>query len=618
VISLHPRRIVLLLCVPMSVIAVQPRSSNSQDLLNDNPQYSPFNLELRPYATLPTNSKNIISMTTRPGDARLYVTTQEGQIHVIDQDGTANGRPVLWFDVASAESILGHPLHGRSSQAGLQSLAFHPDFNRHGMPGYGKLYTTMLEQRPESPLGHFYLGDSAHGTGIPADGVLAEWTFNHQAGLVDVNSYRELFRVNMPVYDHPIKQARFNPYARPGDETYGLLYMTHGDANIKHSPNDDPQQLGNVLGKMLRIDPLQSATERYSIPDSNPLVTSNDPGVLKEIYAYGMRNPHTFSFNRDPQGNVHILAGDIGRNNVEEINSIVSGGNYGWPKREGTFAHSQVPESDPNAGYITGVAALPPNEVLLGYSFPMAQFDHNAMFGEIGSGNAIASGFVLRNGFDVNLHDQLIFNNFANHDGIVYHADFGEILDAVDRLIADDPHTDEPSELTQAVLHKIRLSLDHDNDMSTPPQLYDDFLQLLNAPRSDTRYGEGVFGEMYISSKTNGQIYLVTNSIPLFGDYNGDGAVEAADYTIWRSTFGETGYQLAADGNGNGHVDARDYDIWRAHFGAMSSSGSSLDLALRREVPEPNGLLILFTVTFASLMGRHSCAVDRYVSRTSH
>jgi hypothetical protein len=62
----------------------------------------------------------------------------------------------------------------------------------------------------------------------------------------------------------------------------------------------------------------------------------------------------------------------------------------------------------------------------------------------------------------------------------------------------------------------LRLSLDHDNNPSTPPESYDDFLELLDESRSDIRFGQGVAGEMYISSKRNGTIYLVTNSVPPF------------------------------------------------------------------------------------------------------
>ena len=578
------------------------RAANGQDLLNDNPTFSPFNLELRPYATLPAGDSRIIGMTTRTGDTRLYVTTEGGRIYTINTDAAGTTTPVIWFDVSSAEASLGHPLFGNFSQTGLQSVAFHPDFDRVGTLGYEKLYTTMLEQRPANSAGHVYLGDSAHGSGVEADGVLAEWTFNHQTGQVDTNSYRELFRVNMPLLDHPIKQARFNPYAKPGEEDYGLLYMTHGDSNVKSSPSDDSQHLGNVLGKMIRINPLQSGANRYTIAPTNPFAGSNDPGVLKEIYASGLRNPHTFSFNQDDQNNIAILAGDIGRNNVEEVNLIVPGGNYGWPKREGTFVHLQLTDSDPNEGYITGVAPLPTNEAILGYTFPAAQYDHNAGYGEINTGSAIASGFVIRNGSDPNLHNQFIFNDFSNQDGNVYHADFGELLNAATKLNSNDPQRDEPRELTQAVVRKLRLSLDEDNNPNTPPQIYDDFRSLLNWPRSDTRYGEGVFGEMYISSKINGKIYLVTNSMPLLGDYNDDRVVDANDYVLWRHSLGQAGYHLAADGDGNGVVNATDYDVWRKQFGQTSLSGAGTS----GTVPEPASSFMLVVVILLLAVRRHS------------
>jgi hypothetical protein len=526
-------------------------------------------------------------MTTRTGDSRLYVTTEGGSIYTIDTDATGHKTANEWFDVHNAEISLGHPLFGNFSQLGLQSVAFHPDFDRVGTPGYGKLYTTMLEQRPTDSTGHFYLGDSAHGSNIAEDGVLAEWTYNHQTGQVDTNSYRELFRVNMPILDHPIKQARFNPYSQPGDEDYGLLYMTHGDSNTKESPTDDPQHLGNVLGKMIRINPLQSGSSRYTIPATNPFATSSDPGVLKEIYAYGLRNPHTYSFNRDDQNHIDILAGDIGRNNVEEVDLITSGANYGWPKREGTFVHLQLPDSDPNEGYITGVAPLPANEAANGYTFPVAQYDHNAGYSEINTGSAIASGFVIRNASDPNLHNQLILNDFADRDGLVYHVDFGDMISAVTKLDAGDPQRDQPADLTQAELHKLHLALDADSDPSTPPQIYDNFKSLLNATRSDTRYGEGMLGEMYISSKVNGTIYLVTNSVPLVGDYNHNGQVDAADYVVWRESSGQAGYQLAADGNGDGTVDSTDYDLWRAHFGAVWSAPGGGGANAGGAVPEP-------------------------------
>ena len=102
----------LIPCVLLFMMVALPHTARAQDLLNDDPQYSPFNLELRPFATLPTNSKNIISMTTRSGDARLYVSTQEGQIYVIDQDANGSTTPAdsYWPQASdiSPEELLSH------------------------------------------------------------------------------------------------------------------------------------------------------------------------------------------------------------------------------------------------------------------------------------------------------------------------------------------------------------------------------------------------------------------------------------------------------------------------------------------------------------------------------
>lgn len=514
-----------------------PRSS-APDLLNDVIDISDFRLELRPYVTMGPNYDDIISMTTRPGDTRLYVTTQEGYVFVINKNANGTGSAVQFFNFTSTLSSAGRSMSGSSGQLGLQSVAFHPDFNKVGQPGYGILYTSYLENRPGNTSGLNFLGNSVSGSGVNADGVLAEWTYNFNTQQVDPSSFRELFRVRMPSYAHPIKQAQFNPRAVPGDEDYGLLYLTHGDSNVKDSPNNDPLRLDNALGKMIRINPLQSGADRYTIPATNPFADSTDPNVLKEIYAYGFRNPHTYSFNRDDSGVDHILVGDIGRNNVEEVNLVLPGANYGWPEREGTFVHLQLPDSDPNAGYITGLAPLPPNEATLGLTYPVAQYDHDATVSEVSSGNAIASGFVIRNGSDPNLHNQFIFGDFSRRTvSNAFHTDFEEMLSAVTQLNSSDPSRDGPSELTQAPVHSLPISIDHDNNPATAPQLYDGFLELLQAStstnRTDIRFGEGAFGEMYVTSKVNGTIYLVTNSVPVSGDARADGSVSGSDF-LWK------------------------------------------------------------------------------------
>src|SRR5262245_58548398 len=105
----RPRHRILLAILGSSLFVLIAPSSpvRAQDLLNDNPQYSPFNLELRPFVMLPANDRSIIGMTTRKGDARLYVATEGGRIYTINPDGSGGVTPAPWFDLAGAEAALG-------------------------------------------------------------------------------------------------------------------------------------------------------------------------------------------------------------------------------------------------------------------------------------------------------------------------------------------------------------------------------------------------------------------------------------------------------------------------------------------------------------------------------
>jgi len=209
--------------------------------------------------------------------------------------------------------------------AGLRSVAFHPEFASNG-----KFYVSLMERRPGDPTQHHYLSDVT--VPIVADGVLIEFTADPDSLQVDPFSYRELFRVGMTTYDHTIKQIAFNPHAQPGSEDYGLLYIGHGDGSVK-SATAGGGQSRDALGKILRINPLQTATANYGIPDDNPFVGDNT--MLDEVFSVGHRNPHHLAFASDGR----IFVAEPGRDNIDEINVIESGANYGWSAREGTYVH---------------------------------------------------------------------------------------------------------------------------------------------------------------------------------------------------------------------------------------------------------------------------------------
>jgi sugar lactone lactonase YvrE len=103
-------------------------------------------------------------------------------------------------------------------------------------------------------------------------------------------------------------------------------------------------------------------------------------------------------------------------------------------------------------------------------------------------------------------------------------------------------------------------------------------------------------------------IYSVV-AVGLAGDYNLDGVVDAADYTVWRDTLGQSGTGLAADGNRNNEIDPGDYEVWKSHFGAVSpgigaGSGAGGDSTGQAAVPEPATLVLLITGMLATLFRR--------------
>jgi hypothetical protein len=229
---------------------------------------------------------------------------------------------------------------------------------------------------------------------------------------VDPHSARELMRIDKPQFNHNGGALVF------GDDN--LLYISLGDggnANDEgdgHDPGGNGQSLraGNVLGKILRINPLgrNSANGNYGVPPANPLVGKRG---ADEIYAYGFRNPYRMNFDR-ATGNLWI--GDVGQNDIEEIDIAQKGGNYGWPIKEGTFLFDDgagLPPPDTGHGfvYLDGTENRP------GLIDPIAQYDHVDGAGAPETRVAIVAGFVYH-GREVNaLRGRFIFGDYSAEIG---------------------------------------------------------------------------------------------------------------------------------------------------------------------------------------------------------
>jgi Glucose / Sorbosone dehydrogenase len=452
---------------------------------------SPLALQVRPFATVPLATSGLaprLNVLAHVNDRLFVADEKDGRIYEI-----TGGRVSLWFDVAAAMlASTGRPLDALAGNvhSGLRSLAFHPQFASNG-----RFYTSLMEQRPANPAAHRYLSDVPNP--IAADSVLVEWSANPATMVASPTSYREVFRVGVPVYDHPIKQILFRPGARAVDADYGLLYIAHGDGSVL-SVTVGGGMANDARGKILRIDPLATATAPYSVPPSNPFVGS--ASMIPEVYSLGHRNPHHLAFARDGT----LIAAEDGRDNIDEINIIQPGANHGWPVREGTLVHLA------QGTLYDGVAALPAGDESFGYTYPAAQFLHQGVRGAIFTGQALGGGYVVENGSALNGH------YFATD--FVFTGDvFTTPLVALKSAVTKGP----AAALKMAPLRKASVLFDHDANPATPPLALPTLLDMTRlAPsydgsgRVDIRYGQGPRGELYLLSKRDRRVYLVTNSVP--------------------------------------------------------------------------------------------------------
>lgn len=297
-----------------------------------------------------------------PGEpGRLYIVDQPGVIWALDLETKVATR---FFDLGAGglglPVALGFLGPNTFDERGLLGLAFHPDYPRNG-----KLYTYTSEPSSGAPTFPTTLP-----VGTPADhqNVVSEWIAvapgDPSEGVSPAR--RVLLRVDWPQFNHDGGDLDFGPD--------GKLYISMGDGGgaddgddgpiVGHGRNGNAQDLTNPLGKVLRIDVngRDSSNGEYGIPRDNPFAGAAG-GVLPEIYAFGFRNPFRMSFDAKLGT---LLVGDVGQNDIEEVDVVVSGGNYGWRIKEGTLFF------DPN-GLGSGFATpTPPGPVPPGLIDPIA------------------------------------------------------------------------------------------------------------------------------------------------------------------------------------------------------------------------------------------------------
>ena len=242
-----------------------------------------------------------VHVASPPGDSRLFVVEKEGRIRVV-KAGRVNPQPFLDIvrDVSS------------SGEQGLLSVAFAPDFATSGL-----LYI--------------------HYNNRDGDTRVDELRVRDDPDRADMSTRRRVLSVDQPYANHKGGLLLF--------DQSGMLMLGLGDGGSAGDPENRAQDLGTLLGKLLRINPRPSGGRPYSVPTDNPFV--GRAGARPEIWAYGLRNPWRYSIAPDGR----LWVGDVGQYRFEEINVVArdkqAGANFGWRAYEGNqrFREQRIDES---------------------------------------------------------------------------------------------------------------------------------------------------------------------------------------------------------------------------------------------------------------------------------
>ncbi len=275
------------------------------------------------------------------GSGELFIVEQPGTIRVIDHGVL---QETAFLDLRDR-------VWTKGNEQGLLGLAFHPD-HRHN----GRLFVNYNRRE-----------DGAT--------VLVEYKRQGNELQVSVATERVLMTVPQPYLNHNGGMVAFGPD--------GYLYVGRGDGGSRGDPQNRAQNLEELLGKILRID--VDHERPYAIPGDNPFAKG---GGRAEIFAFGVRNPWRFSFDRETG---MLWLADVGQHKWEEVDIVVAGGNYGWRLMEGTHCYNP----DPGCG----------SEGLV---FPLAEYGHEQ------GRCSITGGYVYRGGAVPALRGSYLFGDYCS------------------------------------------------------------------------------------------------------------------------------------------------------------------------------------------------------------
>jgi hypothetical protein len=365
-------------------------------------------------------------------DGRRFANDSRGLLYLLD----ANNQPHVYANVAAA---FANAVYNRL-ESGFIGFVFHPEFARNGL-----FYTVHAERGPGNPKKPDFIPPGFTPQDVTYHNIITEWHATNPAANVFDGTRRELLREAHVVMNltHPMGAVEFNPTAKPGDPDYGLLYTSGTDHGFSNGggPNANnfgqTQRLDSIITAILRFDPrspkVTGGTKGlgdYTIPMANKFASDGDPKTLGEIYAYGFRNAHRLSWDTDGT----MFASDIGMNNIEEINIVRNGENYGWMKREGIWENGRS-----RGGELNQLFPLPADvlsgRMKDGFTYPVAMYDHD-------EGASVTDGFAYH-GRIAALRGKFVFGDIQR--GRLFVADLAELKKANDGI----PQTVAPIEEVQ-------------------------------------------------------------------------------------------------------------------------------------------------------------------------
>jgi uncharacterized repeat protein (TIGR03806 family) len=284
-----------------------------------------------------------------PGDvSRLFVAQRRGVVRVFPND-EATTSASTFIDITA------RVLSSAGSEVGLLGMAFHPRFALNGEVFLS--YTDFRDRQTRQGL----------------RSVISRFKSTDGGATLDPGSEQVLLTVDQPYSNHNGGGIAFGPD--------GYLYIGFGDGGSGGDPHNHAQNRDVLLGKFLRID--VDGGVPYAIPPTNPF---RNGGGRPEIYAWGFRNPWRWSFDRLTG---ELWVADVGQREIEEVDRVVLGGNYGWRIKEGTRCY--------NATTCDGTGLID----------PVVQYDHT-------QGVSITGGFVYRGTAMPSLVGHFVYADFSS------------------------------------------------------------------------------------------------------------------------------------------------------------------------------------------------------------